>query len=60
MELYIFNNEINEIVAIVKGNSNEECEAKAEELNYDLDGYAWSYSNVFELFETTETKIIEC
>ena len=44
MKLYIFNQETNEIVVIVNGETNEACEAKAEELNYDLDLYAWSYA----------------
>ena len=35
MKLYIFNQETNEIVVIVNGETNEACEAKAEELNYD-------------------------
>ena len=60
MELYIYNQETSEIEVIVKGETNEECEAKAEELNYDLDLYAWSYTKGNELFETTETKTVEC
>lgn len=60
MKLYIFNQETNEIVAVVNGETNEACEAKAEELDYDSDLYASSYATGNELFETTETKTVEC
>jgi hypothetical protein len=60
MKLYIFNQETTEIVVIVNGETNEACEAKAEELDYDLDLYAWSYATGNELFETAETKEVEC
>jgi hypothetical protein len=58
MKLYIYNQDTNEIVIIVNGETNEECETKAAELNYPQDQYAWSYTKGNELFETTETKEI--
>lgn len=58
MKLYIFDKETNEIVVIVNGETNEACESKAEELDYDLDLYAWSYTTGNELFETNETETI--
>jgi hypothetical protein len=58
MTLYIYNQDTNEIAAIVNGNTNEECEAKAAELVFDLELFAWAY-NDNGLAETSETIIIE-
>jgi hypothetical protein len=44
MKLYIYNRETMEVVAIVEGETNEECESKA--LSYETDDtYAWSYND---------------
>ena len=58
MKLYIYNQKNSEVVVIVNGETNEECESKAAKLNYDLDLYGWSYTTGNELWETTETKEI--
>lgn len=60
MKLYIYKIETNEIVAVVNGNTNSECEAKAEKLTtkYNLDRYEWSYTPGNVLWETNETKEI--
>lgn len=57
MTLYIYNQETNEIEVIINGTSNEMCEAKAEELDFDLEIYAWSY-NDNGLSKKIDTKII--
>lgn len=33
------------LVDEINGETNEECEAKAEELYWDTDKYAWSYAD---------------
>lgn len=58
MKLYIYHIESGEIVAIINGENNEECEARAEEMEYDMDEHAWSYTPGNVLWETTETKEI--
>lgn len=55
MKMYIYNQDTNEIAAIITGETNEACEAEAEELDYDQDIYAWTYAPNNELFQTTET-----
>jgi hypothetical protein len=48
MKLYIYNQESMEVVAIVNGESNDECERKAEDANYyPSDDIAWTYSPAF-------------
>jgi hypothetical protein len=60
MKLYIYNIESNEIVVIVNGETNEQCEEKAIQLDrkYPLDEYGWSYTTGNELYETTQTEEI--
>ncbi len=44
MELYIYDTETKEIAGTVTGETNEECEKKATEANWDLDLYGWTYN----------------
>lgn len=47
MKLYIYDLE-NKIIAVITGDSNKACEAKASELNYDSDGdLGWTYAPAF-------------
>ena len=55
MELYIYNQDSNEIAVIICGETNEDCEERAGALNYAQDLFAWSYTKGNELYETTET-----
>lgn len=43
--LYIYRLEDKVIVATVTGNSNEECEAKAEATEYSTNDHGWSYND---------------
>jgi len=46
MNAYIYSVDSMEVVAIIAGDTNKECEAKAEELNYmGVDEYGLAYSN---------------
>lgn len=46
LKLYIYNQE-NEVVAVVEGYSNKECEEKAADAGYTTDDYGWTYSPAF-------------
>lgn len=43
--LYIYRLEDNVIVATVTGESNDECEAKAEATLYSANDHGWSYND---------------
>ena len=43
--LYIYRLEDNVIVATVTGESNDECEAKAEATKYSANDHGWSYND---------------
>lgn len=48
MKLYVYNQESMEVVAIINGGSNEECESKAGENGYyPSEDIAWTYSPAF-------------
>jgi len=56
MKAYIYNTETNEVVATIDGESNEACEAKADDLGYmGVDEYGLSY-NDNDLSETARTE----
>ena len=46
MELYVYSNETNKHVATITGETNDDCEAKAEEL-YSTNDYSNTYSPAF-------------
>jgi hypothetical protein len=43
--IYIYRLEDNVIVATVTGQTNEECEAKAEATQYSTNDHGWSYND---------------
>ena len=43
--LYIYRLEDKVIVATVTGDTNEECEAKAEATGYSTNDHGWSYTD---------------
>jgi len=43
--LYIYRLADNVIVATVTGETNDECEAKAEATQYNTNDHGWSYSD---------------
>ena len=47
MKMYVYETESKEVVAVVTGDSNDECERKATEANYDDDQFGWTYSPAF-------------
>lgn len=47
MDLYIYDAETKEVVAIATGKNNEECEEKAADQFGDTDYYGWTYSPAF-------------
>jgi hypothetical protein len=49
IDLYVYSLEDNTHVATITGHSNEECEAKAADLNYDNGDHGWTYSPAFGL-----------
>jgi len=56
MDAYIYNIDTKEILAIITGESNKVCEAKAEELNYmGSNEYGICYMDN-ELTETNDTE----
>ena len=64
MKLYAYNQESMEVVAIINGESNEECERKAEVNGCSpSDGIAWTYSPAFGmaggLIESEDAEEIE-
>jgi len=62
MKLYIYSNETNEHIATITGDTNEACEAKAEEL-YSSNDYSNTYSPAFGfsggLVENSDAEEIE-
>lgn len=48
--LYVYHEETLEVEAIINGNSNDECENRAAELNYCGDEWGWTYSNCDIIF----------
>jgi hypothetical protein len=54
MKLYIYDQDTQEATHIIEGETNEECESKADALNLDQDLFAWGYSDS-GLFITTDT-----
>ena len=57
MELYIYNTDTNEVLAVVTGDNNTTCERKAADL-YDDDNIGWSYAD-HGLIETTDTEYFD-
>ena len=56
MKAYVYNVETNEIVVVIEGENNDQCEAKAAELNYmGTDEYGLTYSDN-ELIRTEWTE----
>lgn len=56
MKAFVYNVETNEIVVVIEGDTNQACEAKAEELNYmGVDEYGLSYTDA-ELVMTEFTE----
>jgi len=47
MKFYVYEVETNEIVDILEGENNEECERKFIEKNYDDEIYGATYSPAF-------------
>jgi hypothetical protein len=59
MKAWIYNVDNSEIVAVITGNTNKQCENKAVELNYmGCDEYGLSYS-ADKLIETDTTKHLQ-
>uniref|UniRef100_A0A6H1ZE84 Uncharacterized protein n=1 Tax=viral metagenome TaxID=1070528 RepID=A0A6H1ZE84_9ZZZZ len=57
MELYIYNTETSEVMAVVTGKDNTACEDKADDL-YNDDNIGWSYTD-YGLIETTDTEYFD-
>ena len=47
MELYAYNADTMEVIAIATGDDNAECESKMEEAGYHGDEIGWTYSPAF-------------
>ncbi len=47
MKLYIYDIETRRVIEVIEGDTNAQCEAKADAANYDTDTYAWTYSPAF-------------
>ena len=45
LTLYIYNVDTNEVVETFEGSTNAECEKLAEEANWCIEQYGWSYIN---------------
>ena len=45
MKLYIYNADTLKIIATVTGETNNDCESKADALNLDQDTTRWQYSD---------------
>ncbi|MDR3631492.1 MAG: hypothetical protein P4L42_14270 [Desulfocapsaceae bacterium] len=63
MELYVYDTETLRVLAIIEGNTNEECERKAEAFGYrGCDGIGWTYSpsldTVDGLLDSEDSEII--
>ncbi|EKO3632393.1 hypothetical protein M3894_002923 [Vibrio metschnikovii] len=57
MKAYVYNTEPMEVVAVISGETNEQCEAKALELGYmGVDEYGLTYTPAFE----SEGGLVEC
>ena len=48
MKMYVYETESNRVVAVVTGETKEECERKAIDANYDDDQFCWTYFPDFE------------
>lgn len=53
MKLYIYSNETDEHEATITGETNEACEAKAEEV-YGSNDYYWTYTDSQEIDDSAE------
>ena len=47
MKFYVYEVETNEVVEVIEGKNNEECERKFDESNYDDEIYGATYSPAF-------------
>lgn len=57
MKAYVYNTESMEVVAVISGETNEQCELKAAEMGYmGVDEYGLTYSPAFG----TSDGLIEC
>lgn len=55
MKAFVYNVETNEIVVVIEGETNQACEAKADELNYmGVDEYGLTYTNADNSLTETE------
>ena len=63
MELYAYNTETMEVIAIANGDDNYECERKMEDAGFVGDNIGWTYSPAFGfnggLIENRDAEIIE-
>jgi hypothetical protein len=58
MKLYVYDNETMEVMAIINGASNEECETKANEAGYSGgDEIGWTYSPAFGCVDGLKEKV---
>ena len=64
MKAYVYNVETMEVIVIVSGESNEECEARINEMGYmGIDEYGITYTPAFDsvdgLIETKHTESVD-
>lgn len=64
MKAYVYNVETKEVVVIISGETNEQCEAKANDMGYmGVDEYALTYSPAFGsvggVVETEHTETVD-
>ena len=56
MNMYVYNVNSSEVVAIIKAESNDACEQIAADRGFDRDDLGWAYnSNGLEIVTSTET-----
>jgi hypothetical protein len=65
IKAYVYNVETMEVVVIITGETNDQCEDKANDIGYmGVDEYALTYSPAFGsvdgLVETEHTEEVEC
>lgn len=59
MTLYVYSVETMEVLAMIPGKTNDECEDRAKELNFDGEDHGWTYSCYCNIDSSMEEEINE-
>ncbi len=46
MTMYVYNPDTMQVITVIHGTDNEECEAIADDMGYNDDQYGWTYCDM--------------